>query len=236
MTWAAPKAVKSPLKKPILVRSGLWVLARRANNGNLIGRENALTKCILTVTLTERAMGCDGHTGKETKKILMKDGRKLLAFLPHAVFVIAEDNDLRLCPKGTKICIRFNGKDTHRGNCPRCTLFAEGPIFAQRNLFISDEFLNAAFFFKEAFQPKLSVRMIVSKRFKERRQAVPMDVYGTEERSHGIKSSRSRGCRRPKEKMGDMPREEDAFHTHINPSQRKIWQRNAPVSFPLVNV
>jgi hypothetical protein len=45
-----------------------------------------------------------------------------------------------------------------------------------------------------------------------------MEVDGTDERSHGIKSSWSRRRRRPKEGMGDMPRDDDAFHTHINPS------------------
>jgi hypothetical protein len=153
MTGAAPKAVQSPLEKPILIRSGLRVSARRANNGNLVGRENALTKCILTVTLMERAMGRDGHTGKQTKIILAKDGSKLLAFLPHLVFVIAKDNNARLHAKGTEILILLNGKDTHRGNHPRRILFAKGPIFAQRNLFISVELLNATFFFEEAFQP-----------------------------------------------------------------------------------
>ncbi len=217
MTGAVPKSVQSPLEKPILVRSGLWVSARRANNDNLVRRENALTKCILTVTLTERATGRDGHTGKETR-ILAKDGSKLFAFLSHSVFIIAEDNDARLCAKGTEILIFFNGKDTHRVNSPRHTLFAEGPIFAQRNLSISVELLNAAFFFEEAFQPKLSVRMTVGEHFEEQRWAVLMESDGTGKASHRIKSGWSRGCRRPKEGMGDMPSNEDAFHTHINPS------------------
>ncbi len=166
----------------------------------------------------------------------MKKGSKLLAFLPHLVLVIAEDNNLRLCAKGTEILVLFNGKDTHRGNCPRRTLFAEGSIFAQRNLFISVKLLNAALFFKEAIQPKLPVRMTVGERFEEQRQAVLMEVDGTDEGSHRIKSSRSSGLRRPKEGMGDMPRDEDAFHTHINPSQRKIWQRSTPVLFLLNNM
>jgi hypothetical protein len=167
MTWAKPKAIKSLLEKAILVRSGLWVSARRANDGNLVKRENALTKCILTVTLTQRATGRDSHTGKETKRILAKGRSKLLALLPHLVFVIAKDNDLRLHAKGTETLILFNGEETHCGYCPRCTLFTEGPIFAQRNLFISVELLNAAFFFEEAFQPKLSAGMTVGKRFEE---------------------------------------------------------------------
>ena len=100
--WAAPKAIKSTLEKPILVRSGLWVSTRMANNGNLVRRENALTKCILTVTLMERATGRNGHTGKETKRILAKDGSKLLAFLPHAVFVISKDNDFETLRKGDR--------------------------------------------------------------------------------------------------------------------------------------
>ncbi len=135
--------------------------------GNLVGRENALTKRILTVTLNEKATGRDGHTGKETKRILAKDRSKLIDFLPHSVFVIAKGNDLRLRAKKSEILILFNGKDTHRWNCPRRTLFAEGPISAQRNLFISVKLLNAAFFFKEAFQPQLSIGMTVGKCFEE---------------------------------------------------------------------
>jgi hypothetical protein len=107
MTGAVPKAILSPFEKPILVRSSLRVSAKRANNGNIIGRENALTKHILTVTLTVRATGSDSLTGKETKRILAKDGGKHLAFLPHLVFVIAEDNDARICTKGTEILILF---------------------------------------------------------------------------------------------------------------------------------
>jgi hypothetical protein len=167
MTWAAPQAIKSPLEKPILIRSGLWVSASRANNGNLVGRENELTKRILTAPLTERATGRNGHTGKETKRIQAKGGSKLLAFLLHAVSVITKDNNSRLCVKGTEILILFNGEDTHCGNCLRCTLFAEGPIFAQCSLFIKVKLLNAAFFFEEAFQPKLSVGMTVGKCFEE---------------------------------------------------------------------
>ncbi len=167
MMLAATKAIKSPLEKPILVRSSLWVPARRENNGSLVGRENALTKCIRTVTLIERAMGCNGHTGKETKRILAKDRSKCLAFLPHSVFMIAEDNDLRLCAKRMEILILFNGKDTHRWNCLRRTFFVESPIFTQCNFFIGVKLLNAAFFFKEAFQPQLSVGMTVGKRFEE---------------------------------------------------------------------
>jgi hypothetical protein len=168
--WAAPKDLQSLLEKPILVRSGLQVLARKANNGNLVERENALTKRILTVTLTERATGRDGHTGKELKRILAKDGSKLLAFLPNLVFVIAKDNNSRLYAKGMEILILFNGKD----NCPRRTLLVEGSIFAKCNLFISVELLNATFFFEEAFQPKLYVGMTVGKRFEEQRRAVLM--------------------------------------------------------------
>jgi hypothetical protein len=49
MAWAAPKAIQSPLEKPILFRSGLRAPARRVNDGNFVRRENALTKRILTV-------------------------------------------------------------------------------------------------------------------------------------------------------------------------------------------
>ncbi len=78
--------------------------------------------------------------------------------------------------------------------------------------------------------------MTDSKHFEEQRQAVPMEVDGTDKRSHRTKSSWSRGRRRMKEGMGDMSRDEDAFHTHVNLSRRKIWQTNAPVLFPLVNI
>ncbi len=82
-------------------------------------------------------MGCNDHTGKEMKGIMAKDRSKLLAFLPHSVFEIAEDYDARLHAKGTEILILFNGKDTYSGNCLRRTLFTEGSIFAQPNLFMS---------------------------------------------------------------------------------------------------
>ncbi len=128
----------------------------------------------LTVTLTERVTGHDGHTGKEMKIILAKDGSKLLGFLPYLVFVIAKDKDARLHAKGTEILILFNGKDTHCGNCPSALFLWRG------NLFIIVKLLNAAFFFKEAFQPKLSVGMSAGEHFVEQRQAVPMEVDGTD--------------------------------------------------------
>ncbi len=60
--------------------------------------------------------------------------------------------------------------------------------------------------------------MTVGEHFEEQRQAVPVEVNCTDKRSHRIKSSRIRGHRRLREGIGTMSRDEDAFHTHINPS------------------
>ncbi len=138
-------------------------------------------------------MGRDGHTGEETWGILAKDGSKFLAFFPHPVFVIAEDNDLRLCAKRAEILILFDCKDTHGGDCTRHTFLAEGMIFTKRNQYVGVELLNTAFLFKEAFQPNLFVRVSVSQCFEDQRWAVTMEVDGTDEGSNGIECGWSRG-------------------------------------------
>ncbi len=107
------EAIEGALEEPIFIRSSLQIAAWRANNGDFIRWENALTKGILTITLTKRAMRRNSHTGQETERILSKDWGKLFALFPNLVFVIAEDDDARFCPEWAKILIHLDGKNAH---------------------------------------------------------------------------------------------------------------------------
>jgi hypothetical protein len=98
---------------------------------------------------------------------LAKDRSKFLAFLPHLVFVIAEDKDSRLGVMRAEILVLLYCKDTRGGDCGRRTFLVEGMIFTKRNLYVGVKLLNTSFLFEEAFQPNLSVRVSVSQHFEE---------------------------------------------------------------------
>ncbi len=53
MPRAVPKSIEHPFKEPIFIRGGSGITARRANNSNLVGRKDALTECVFTITLTK---------------------------------------------------------------------------------------------------------------------------------------------------------------------------------------
>ena len=80
MPWAAPKSIERPLKEPIFIRGGFRIAARGANNSDLIGREDALTECVFTITLMKGTMRRDRHACEEVERILMEDRGKFVLF------------------------------------------------------------------------------------------------------------------------------------------------------------
>jgi hypothetical protein len=63
-----------------------------------------------------------------------------------------------------------------------------------------------------------------------------MKINCANKRCNRIKSRHSWGNRRAKECVGDVPREEGALNTHINPREREITESNAPFLFALVRM
>ncbi len=174
MLWAAPKSIKHPFKEPIFIRGGFGIAARGVNNSNLVGRKDALTECVFTITLTKGTTRCNCHACEETERILMEDRGKFVAFLPNMVFMVPKNNDARLGTKWAEILILLDSEDTHGGNSPRSPLFPESLIFTQHNLLIRIKALDATLFFKEAFKLNIPVRMSVCQCLEKGRWAVPM--------------------------------------------------------------
>ncbi len=167
MSGAPLEAVEGVFKKPILIGSGFQIAVRRSNDGDLIRRENPLTEGIFAVSLIKGTTRCNSHTSEEAERILSKDWSKPFALCPHSVFMISKNDDARLCPKGLEVLILLDSKDTHCGNGPRSSFFLKSPIFAECNLFICIEFLNATLLFEETLQPDLTIGMRISKCLEE---------------------------------------------------------------------
>jgi hypothetical protein len=63
-----------------------------------------------------------------------------------------------------------------------------------------------------------------------------MQIDSTDERGHRIKCRLLRRCRRAEESVRDMPRDQNAFDTHINPFDWQIWKVNPPVFFAFIDM
>jgi hypothetical protein len=180
MPGAAPKFIKRPFEEPIFIRGGVRIAARGANNSNLLGRKDALTECVFTITLTKGTTRRNHHACEETERILTEDRGKFVAFLPNTVFMVPKNNDARLGTKWAEILILLDSEDIHDGDSLRSPFFPESSIFTQCNLLICIKVLDAMLFFKEAFKPNIPVGMSVCQRFEKGRWAVPMEVDGTD--------------------------------------------------------
>ncbi len=115
--------------------------------------------------------------------------------------MVAKNDNARLCPKRSEFFILLDGKDTHCGNSPRSSCFSKSLIFAECNLFICIELLNATLLLDETLQPDLTIRMRISECLEEGWRAFAMEIDGTDKRSNGIKGSLSGGRRRTKERV-----------------------------------
>jgi hypothetical protein len=96
MLHAAPKSIKRPFEEPIFIRGGILIAARGTNNSNLVGKKDALTECVFTITLTKRTTRCNRHACEETERILTEDRGNFVVFLPNTVFMVPKNNDSRL--------------------------------------------------------------------------------------------------------------------------------------------
>ncbi len=123
MPRAAPKSIKHPFEEPIFIRGGVGIAARGANNSNHVGRKDALTECVLTITLTKGTTRRDRHACKETERILTEDRGKFVAFLPNMVFMVPKNNNVRIGTKRAEILILLDSKDTHGGDNSRSPFF-----------------------------------------------------------------------------------------------------------------
>jgi hypothetical protein len=179
MPRAVPKSIERPFKEPIFIRGGFGLAARGANNSSLVGRKDAMTECVFTITITIGATRCNCHGCEETERILTEERGKFVAFLSNMVFMVPKNN-ARLGTKWVEILILLDSEDTHGGDSLRSPLFPESLIFTQRNLLIRIKVLDATHFYKKTFKPNLPVGMSVCQRLEKGRWAVPMEVEGTD--------------------------------------------------------
>jgi hypothetical protein len=180
MPQAVPKFIKHPFEEPIFIRGGIGIAARGANNSNLIGKKDAMTECVYTITLTKGTTRHDHHACEETERILTEDRGKFVSFLPNTVFMVPKNNDARLGTKWAEILILLDSEDIHDGDSLRSLFFLESSIFTQCNLLIHIKVLDAILFFKEAFKPNIPVRMSVCQCLETGRWAVPKEVDNTD--------------------------------------------------------
>ncbi len=88
MMRTASKTVESPKEEPTFVWIGVGIPRGRANNGDLIRRENSLTECIFAIPLLQRVTFFNGKTDKKPKGVTAKYWRISITFAPNPVFVI----------------------------------------------------------------------------------------------------------------------------------------------------
>ncbi len=184
------KPIESPLEQPIFIRSSLRITARQTKDPNFVWRKNALTERVLAVVLIKWMARSDGHACEETERILTKDRGELLALFQNMVLVIPKDDDARFCTKRVEILVFLDSEDTHHGDDTRGPFFPESMILTQCDLLIGIKSLDAAFLFKEAIKPDLSVWMGVRQSLQKERWAVTMEVNGADEGGNRIKSGR----------------------------------------------
>ncbi len=108
------------------------------------------------------------------------------------VLVVAKGDNPRFGSKRIEVLITFFCQDAHCWDCLGSSFLAESKIFAQCNLPVSVETLDALLFLKETDHPYLAVGVGVGKRLEKGWQAFKVKVDGTDKRGHGIKGRGSR--------------------------------------------
>jgi hypothetical protein len=91
----------------------------------------------------------------------------MVALAPNAVLVVTKNNNARLCAKGKKDFVTFNGEDTHSQDGFWSTLFVYSLIFTERYLAEGAKALNPLFLFIETVEPNFPVRVAIGKAFKK---------------------------------------------------------------------
>ena len=136
--------------------------------------------------------GRGGHAREETERILMKDRGELLALFPNTVLMIPKGNDARFHTKRAEILVFLESEHTHHGDATRGPFSPESAILTQCDhlIGIGIESLDAAFLFKEAIEPDLSVRMGVCQSLQKGNWAVTMEVNSANKGGNWIKSGK----------------------------------------------
>jgi hypothetical protein len=96
MSWAAAWPVQCVVEEQIFVFGSFWIFVGWLDNCNLVWREDTLTKCIFTIPLFEGATVFKCHSEDEAYSIGLKDWCILPQFRPDAIFIVAQDDYLRL--------------------------------------------------------------------------------------------------------------------------------------------
>jgi hypothetical protein len=109
MMRTASKTIESPKEEPIFVWICFRIPRRRPINGDLIRRENALTKCIFAISLLQRATFFNGEVDQKPKGVTAKHQRVSIAFAPNSVFVITQHNNAWFSMEREQILILFDG-------------------------------------------------------------------------------------------------------------------------------
>ena len=150
--------------------------------------------------------------------------------------MIPKDGDTPFCPEGTELFVLLDGKNTHCGDGTRKAFLTKSRIFAKSDFLVSIKVLNPAFLLKKAFEPNFSIWMRVSKRLEKGGQAIVIEINGTDKGRNRIERSGSARSQRTKERVRNVAGNKDTLNTEVNPCQRQIRQRDAPVLFALVQV
>ena len=93
VSGTAAEAVQSFLEEPIFVFAGVGVSNGGFHNSDFVVGENALTKCIVAVTLLEGAAFLHGKTDHQPHGVGAEDGGVLFWLGPNAIFMIAKDHN-----------------------------------------------------------------------------------------------------------------------------------------------
>jgi hypothetical protein len=92
---AVAQTVEGTLQEPVFIGFDVRSALGRADNSDLIWRENALTEGILAVALTKGTPLLNSKTDKKAEAVLAKNGGKAIALAPYAVLVIPQNHNPR---------------------------------------------------------------------------------------------------------------------------------------------
>jgi hypothetical protein len=120
-----------------------------------------LAECVFTIALMQQTTGGNSHAVKEPKRVMAKDGGKLVDLAPNSVFMVAEHKDAGFGTKEPELLIFLDGEDAHGWDSLRSTLLLQSPILPKSDLLVGVEAMDTLFVLKEAFKPDLTVRVRV---------------------------------------------------------------------------
>ena len=130
MPGATPQTIQDLLQQSELVLGGGRIPNWWTDDGDLVLRKLALTKCIIAVALLQQAPRIYGHAHQVPEGFCAERWSKLFGLRPVSFLVIAKYHDQRFCPDGQQRLILLDCDHTHDENGFGGTLLPQRTILS----------------------------------------------------------------------------------------------------------